>query len=283
MFREDTSIVSIVERYCLERDISTAYAGHLRRAAIHIERWAGQTIQPSDLSECLLCEFLEDLQKGNRTGRTVNNYRQCLLTIWNHCADIGHGHCLPPVFRRVRKCKAIAPIVIAFSAAEAEHLAIIAQKFGWPGCDGPVWEAAIRTGWDSGLRLSDVLGLSQANISGSFVSCVQQKNNRPITKRLYPSTLAAIQSTHPDGRALLFPWLYHRRKFYLAFNQIVKWAELTGGFRKLRRGGATACEILQRGSAAEFLGHQDNGAIARQSYIDLRLVSNTSIMPPELG
>ncbi len=280
MFKADTSIVTLVERYVAERDVSSTYAGHLRRAAIHLERWAGQTVMPSDLSECFLCEFLAELQQGNRTNRTVNNYRQCVLTIWTYAADLGLCH--QPVYRRVRRCKAIAPVVTAFSPADVAGLAVVSRRFKWPVIPGPTFDALIRLGWDSGYRLSDCLGLRPGDIADGYVNIVVGKTGRPLTRRLRPSTLAVIEATNPENRTLIFPWALRREQFYIYFKRICRAAGLSGGFRYLRRGGATACECQQRGSAAEFLGHVDGGAVARASYIDARLLP-AAPMPPELG
>ena len=144
------------------------------------------------------------------------------------------------------------------------------------------WEAFLRIGWDSGLRLGDLLALRKDHIKGDRLVVVQHKTKFPKVSQLSAGTLVAITATFPPERDLLLPWPSVREKFYAAFRELVARANIQGTSRFIRRASATAIEALSPGFGARHLGHQSDPRLAARHYIDPRLLP-PPVRPPELG
>lgn len=141
------------------------------------------------------------------------------------------------------------------------------------------WSALVRAGYDSGLRLGDLLSLEVEQLSSVF-SVSQIKTGCYVAVGLRPTTLLAIR-LHLDGRrsGVIWPWPYRREALYRHFRRLVLSAGIRPGtFRWLRKTAATQCERVTPGSGTLLLGHTHR-ATTEAWYIDRSQIGIPQ-MPP---
>ncbi len=282
-------LVDYVAVYATTHAIEAKTARQYRIAAQLLERWAGEPVLLTDLSELMLSAFLLDYGKVV-TPATVRSKRTQIMALWRSAADA--YLCQPPT-RRVRSAKIPWEPRDCFTLREVEQLVAAATGLrrspggGMPRSER--FELMIRIGWDTGLRWGDQITLRTTDIHGDIVVASQHKTRRPYCGRLRPSTVAILEESlrrHP--REYVTPWPSSHQNFAAQFRRLVKRAGVRPGTWKwLRRGGATDVEIQEpgRGMAARHLGHAPGSRVAEINYINARLVAAhvPVVMPREIG
>jgi integrase len=164
--------------------------------------------------------------------------------------------------------------------------ALIAAAEALPGCfhgttrrRAEWWSSLIRAGYDTGLRLADLLALPTASIQGQMM-VVQHKTGRHVAVSIRPATLAAIDQTLADEpRDLVWPLWCLRQTFYQHFKKLVAEAGIRPGtFRWLRKTAATQVERMNPGRGTELLGHA-NRSTTETWYIDKSQLSVPPLPP----
>ena len=137
----------------------------------------------------------------------------------------------------------------------------------------PALRALILVGYETGLRLGDLLRLPTVDRNGRF-SIVQSKTGDVITCQL---SAEAVDAVRLGGEVFSWP----RRRIQERFTALLVRCGLSGSIKRLRATGATWCEVTEPGSAAAYLGHKTPG-LALKHYIDPRHLSRTKPLPPPL-
>jgi len=219
--------------------------------------------------------------------KTVRNRRGDILSIWRYAAE-EHGLCIPPIDRRIRAVAVPKRIPEAWTLDEMK--AIIAASKTIPGyyqcgvkcCDW--WEGFVRVGYDTALRLSDLLALP-VYIGGMFC-VVQEKTQTALTCQLRHSTIATLDRIRTPERVNLFEWNLDRTALWRHWKDfILTPAGLKTGHRegpqKLRRTSVSHLAAISEHAAQRHLGHATPG-LARRHYIDPSIADGPQQMPPEI-
>lgn len=244
----------------LERHDYGVSPGHAKQLRTSIAAWAkvaGHPLTIADLRDETLNAYLDWL-RGHRAPDTVRTRRGNLLILWHWAYQEGVIDLAP---RRIRRLRPIPRQPIAWTLQEIRELIATAERL--PGCFfGTVrrraswWSSLIRAGYDTGLRLGDLLALRTSEV-GPLLALVQNKTGRPINLQLRPATLAAIDQTLADeSRDLVWPLWGTQETFFGHVRALVREAAIRPGtFRWLRRSAATQLERLEPGRGTELLGH----------------------------
>lgn len=220
-----------------------------------------------------------------RSSSTKANHRRTALTLWRHAVRQGWG--TGPV--EARPVRVRLPVVRAWSEGEIIRLLkFVKSSCGdmRSGAPKPVfWRAFVLLGYESGLRLGDLLELRLADFDQGFHSLMSKtsKTEELVNRQLSAACAAAVHDLllhSPDDR--LFAWALSRRHVKAQFTKLVFGAGLTGSVRWLRRSGATACEAQAPGSASRFLAHRSPG-VAGKHYVDWSQVTKQPTVPPLEG
>jgi integrase len=170
--------------------------------------------------------------------------------------------------------------------AELSTLISTAKKLDYSlrkGCPAALFfEGWIRTGFETGLRFSDLLSLRCDQLRGERLFVVANKTGVPIPKVLSGKCVDILRklSVQGDGETF-FRWALAERWLRIHFARLCKAAGMTGTPKWLRRSGATHCEIRQPGSAKKFLGHLSDG-LAWKHYVDQTLLPDQCPAPPPI-
>lgn len=260
--------------------LSDTYVHQLRVSLSAWERHMGRRLDVEDLADDKVNGYLDWLRK-NRRPDTVRTRRGNLLILWHYAFQEGFTDLAP---RRVRKLRPIARIPTAWRLDEVRTLTAEARRL--PGCfhgtrlrRSSWWESLVRAGYDTGLRLGDLLRLRAEDI-GETMSVVQRKTGQSVSVRLRGATIAAIDQTLADEpRDVIWRLWATEETFYLHFRNLVAVAGIRPGtFRWLRRSAATQLERMEPGRGTELLGHRLRST-TEQWYID-RSQLDTAPLPP---
>lgn len=293
--------------YAIERPIGVRHTLQLRDMVRVINLFVGHEVTLGELDENLASRWTVWLEE-RYAAETCKSKQRALLCVWRYAADM--DVVAEPRKRRIRKVRKPSPITYCWTIEEIERLLATvgttmsfetwhAQNPRWTinwwrvemigrhyhGID-PIlyWRAFIRTAFDSGLRVGDVLSIRRDDIDDDGVLVVrQQKTGQPIVCTLSPETLEAIAATFPPVRELVFPWAAEwRQKFHVRFRALVKAAGIRKGTTKyLRRSRATYAERDQPGLARRVLGHRS--AETWKRYVDPKIVQAPPPMAPRLS
>ena len=195
-------------------------------------------------------DWLDDLRE-NRAPDTVRTQRGNLLVVWWWAFREGLID-EPPL--RVRRLRPVSRSPQAWTLQEVHQLILAAER-------DPLrplwWSSLIRTGYDTALRLGDLLRLRRDAVADTL-EIRQGKTGRVVAVRLRPETLAVVRRHlgHPTSSPLCWPLWGRREAFYRGFRAVVARAAIRPGtFRWLRRSAATQLEREQPGRGTELLGH----------------------------
>ena len=259
-----------VERYSVTRDLAPGTVEHYRWVVASFEAYAGR-IELFEFTEELVCGWLAWLRSRGRSPWTVKQRRISLLVLWRSAWLDGLATCLPPL-RRQRPLH-YAPE--AWTVQEVRQLVAAAERllgcFPRTDISRGLWLGSlVRAGYDSGLRLGDLLRFPARAVGESPIQIRQAKTGRCVTVRFRPDTAAAIAACLADGtpRKLLWPLWGRREALYRLVRRTVLSSGIRPGtFRWLRRAAATACERQQPGSGTVLLGHASR-ATTEAWYVD---------------
>jgi len=219
--------------------------------------------------------WLDDMRQRRLAPDTLRTQRTNLLCVWwwgfreQHLSE-------PPL--RLRKLRPIRRSPQAWTVDEVRQLIATAETFPRRS----VWTASlVRAGYDSALRLGDLLELAVGQVNCCAIRLTQHKTGAPILVHLRPETMAAI-AQQTAGRTvgdLVWPLWGRREAFYKHFRHVVAAAGIRPGtFRWLRKTAATQLERVAPGQATPLLGHASR-ATTEAWYIDRSQLDRPPLPP----
>jgi hypothetical protein len=219
-------------------------------------------LRTSALSAAAVNEWLVWLSTDRHLSPwTIKQRKISLLVLWRAAWQDG----LAPALEPVRKLRRLHHSPQAWTIEEVRQLIrtaeSLSQRARW-------WSALVRAGYDSGLRLGDLLALEVPQLSG-VLGVDQIKTSVGVVVSLRPTTLWAIR-LHLDGRheGLVWPWLFRRECLYAHFRRLVEQSGIRPGtFRWLRKTAATQLERVSPGASTALLGHTSR-ATTEAWYLD---------------
>lgn len=257
--------------------------GHAKQLKVSLRAWGtflGSEPTVADLTDERINGYL-DWMRAHRKPDTCRTRRGNLLILWHWAFQESITDTAP---RRVRKIRRVDRLPTAWTLEEIRSLIAAAGELTGafhlkPWKRSAWWSSLIRAGYDTGLRLGDLLAIRSSEIRASM-QILQHKTERWVHVSLRPATLAAIDQTLADGsRELVWESWCGEETFYFHFRRLVSTAGIRPGtFRWLRRTAATQLERLEPGRATELLGHASRST-TEAWYID-RSQLNTPPLPP---
>ena len=278
-------LATYLERYTLETELSPRTIDNYRGTVSRFSRWLGCPARLGNLTDDAVNRWLVSILNKGRSPKTAKNERNALLALWRAAYEAQLVPCKP---ERIRKINVPASLPEAWDERQLVALLAVADLLRGRLRRGRIRKAAffrafIMAGYDSGLRLADLLALRRDQIApDGSVAVLQQKTQWPVLARLRPETLAAMNAIARDGEPLVFGGVVGRRQLFAHFGRLVRLAGLVGGTRKLRRSGASLLERVCPGAAPYYLGHR-GPAMAARHYLDPRIVGRDRPMPPPLA
>lgn len=277
---------TVLAEYLRSRVVSAGYAYQLQLSVESFASFLGRAATKTDLNRDTVNNWLLTLEQSGMAARTIRGQRGNLLCLWRDACDNDRS-LIPP--HKIRCCKIPDQIIDGFSSEDMRRVVAACDLLRGTFRNTTInrrdyFRSFLLFGWDTALRLGDVLSVERSWIwPGGFISIVQSKTGQAIRKQLQPGTVAAIEeSLAGSDRRLIWPLWGRREAFFDAFRSLVKRAELRGGTSKwIRRGSATAVEIIKPGSASKHLGHK-SPELARKHYLIQRLLPEDGTMPPSL-
>lgn len=272
------TLSDVLARYLRGIESSPRYEESLRRTV----RKAGfyGLIDLCQLTADRANKFLAALPLGDVTR---HNIRRELLTLWRYAYETGLTEHFPS---RVRKITARQRAPQAWGPDQLQELLALADQDETPvssrspmrRCDVlPVW---ITVGYESGLRLTDMLQLRVEDIRNGCVSVIANKTGKTTIRKLSADTqrrVAQLCRRSPDGS--VFRWTLPRRRAITMWRAFLDKNGYKGSSKWLRRSGATQLERVAPGMATRWLDHS-NPALAKKHYIDATLMDLPPGPPP---
>jgi integrase len=272
------SVRSVAIKYLNHHDFSRDYARSLIRVAESFDAYC--RIPPAEDSS-LFSGWLKSLPLSNTTK---TNYRRMMVTLikWgnlHHLCDYDTD-----LLPRVKQKKLPT---IAWTEKEVLKLyksVTRCNKRFQTGCPERLyWQTFILVGYETGIRLGDLLTLTHDRVRGNRLYITHSKTGvasaKCITKYATRCVNKMICLSTDDT---VLGWALSRKYVTIKFASLVRNAGLSGTIKYLRRSGATHCEKHQPGSASRFLGHISGQALARRNYIDWTQLSESIPRPPAL-
>ncbi len=257
------------------------------------EKFAKRRIQVDDLNSAEINRWL-DWTKLNRSPDTFRTARGAILTLWRFAHDQGIVQTEPRAIRKVRIRRG-SPT--AWTPEELTRLIqAVADNGPWSRERHPSgipqgiwWESIIRTAYDTGMRLGDILeaGPDQVSVirTGGVLRYVASKTGDEFFRSLTPKTLYYVQACIGANRhkqTLIWPLWATRDAFYRHFRSIVKRAAIRKGtFRWIRRTAVTWADIASPGLGQQLAGHKSERVTAA-SYRDVSQIGRALPAPPSL-
>lgn len=285
----NTSLLSFVDQYTLEKIVTPEYADVLRRAARHLDRHAGGTVRLAELSDDLLNTWAAAQREAGSKQKTIRNKLGAVLALWRHAWQthrVAHGP------ERVVRIRVPDANPVAWTDEEFGRLCQAAGAvrgyFSETGLSrSDFWTAITWVFFDTGLRCGDVRSLVRQQFAADGqATVVQHKTGRLHVVQVRAETLELIDRLGPfdkPGRdGVVFWWPVNPRGFWQQFGRIVRAAGLDnahGLTRRLRRTSATAFERVAPGQAWQHLGHAAPG-LDRRAYIDRSKLPASRPLPP---
>jgi integrase len=270
------SLAALLDHYLSLHQVCPEHAANMRRTVRMLgEQGVGSADRLTSSSVTAMCDAIQGATS------TKANHRRIALTLWRHA--VRQGWATGPV--EARPVRVRLPVVRAWSDREIIRLLeFVKSSCGnmRSGAEKRVfWAAWTLLGYESGLRLGDLLGLRLDDFDDGFALLITQtsKTAERVQRSLSPECAQAVHDLFlqsPNGS--LFSWALSRRHVKAQFSRLVHGAGLTGSVRWLRRTGATACEAQSPGSASRFLAHRSPG-VAGRHYIDWSKVLKTPTAP----
>ena len=261
---------TLLSNYLSTRETSPRYRESLTRTVRALQKYGIEKI--CQLHPDRLNKFLADLPLG---AVTKGNYRREILTLWRFAYEEGMSTVPPLRLRRIRVSYApprtwsYAQLCQILYLAERDETRV-SGRLKVRVCDLlPAWFA---TGYDTGIRLSDLLVVKWANVRNDCLFLSANKTGKPLVRRLSPTALKYLDKVRPlSTDSTVFLWAMPRRRAILTVKGFLTRHKLEGGTQWLRRAAATQLENEKSGSATRFLQHS-NPDLARKHYIDESLL-----------
>lgn len=288
MIAQSFTLVSYAERFILQRDLDVDYVQQIRSRCKLFEDWAGHAVMLEEMSDDLVNGFLVSL-KGKLSPRTIKGYRGTILAVWNSAAEDKQTRAFTPQPGRIRIEKVPEQIIDAWDKSEIKAILEAARSLPgfMPRTNNKVllshwWDARLRVGYDTTLRHSDVMSLKKTDIrfDGVIEICQDKTGHRHIVQ-LSAKTLECVRAVGGDSD-FVFPWPWHREKFFRDLKAIRNRAGINRGTGKwLRRSGASYADAENPGAGKRLLGHRSDRVFS-ESYECKRITQPGVVRPPEL-
>lgn len=208
----------------------------------------------ADFQPATVNAWLQWLQAG-RAPSTLKSQRRNLLTLWRWFYDAELTE-VPPL--RVRRLRPVHLVPTAWTLDELRQLLRTVAPLPW-------WNSLVRVGYDTALRLGDLLALTWPDLERRAL--VQHKTGHVVCFALRPSTLEALDQL-PRQRGPVWQLAVRRETFYRRFQRLVRQAEIRPGtFRWIRRTAITQIERVSPGQGTPLAGHRSRQT-TEQHYID---------------
>lgn len=274
------SLLELLDRYCQSVEVSVRYRESLLRTVR--KACSSGILDVRQLAPDRVNSFLSGLPLS---AVTRGNIRRELLTLWRYAYEEGMTEVYPARIRKIRP-RAVPvqtwtreELLALLACAEADERPI-SSRLPLRRCDVlPVW---IQMGFETGLRFSDLHGLTVEQLRNGCVMTTASKTGKPAVRRLSPKANQAARKLlahSPDGT--LFRWCLPRRRAIILWRKFLDDNGFAGSSKWLRRSAATQVEMQQRGAATVFLQHS-NPTLAARSYIDASQLEG-AIGPAPLG
>jgi integrase len=276
-----------------EFGLKESSVGFLKAAIGSYERFIKRRSTVADFQVLQINQFLDWLRL-NRKPDTFRTTRGGLLTLWKFAIEESLTSIQPAGLRKVR-IKRRSPV--AWTPEELTKLIqSLHESAEWSRsrmpCGVPTgiwWEAIIRTAYDTGMRLGDLLCASpkQINVNGesAVIRYIANKTGDEFFRSMRPRTWYAVQQaimTNRNAPNLIWPLWGARDNFYVVFNRIVARAEIRKGtFRWIRRTAVTWADIVNPGLGQQVAGHKSE-RVTSDSYRDVTQIGLALPSPPDL-
>lgn len=237
-----------------------------------ISKWHGSC--GLDTFTCAVANAWIDHLRESKRPDTVRTQRTNLLCVWWWAYREQYVQ-EPPL--RLRKLRPIRHEPTAWRIDEVRSLIHAAQT---DPLRPAFWESLVRSGYDTGLRLGDLLFLRVDQVS-KLVHIRQHKTGHPVAVQLRPETLKAVerQISGRELSSLVWPLWGRREAFYRAFRGLVVRSGIRPGtFRWLRRTAATQVETISPGAGTALLGHASRST-TETWYIDRSQLTRPPLPP----
>jgi len=274
------TLTELLDRYTAANECSRRYVESLSRTVKKAESSGLKKI--CQLSSDAVNKFLAELPLGPTTR---HNIRRELLTLWRFAYEERLIEAYPGRIRRIRPAYGVVRAwtpsqLLSMLSLAREDQTPISKRCGLRRCDVlPCW---LLVNYDTGLRFSDVLTLSEDSLSNGCVVVAERKTGKVVTRRLKPETereVCQLLKYSPDGT--LFQWLMPRRRAFLVWRAFLDANKFGGSTKWFRRSAATQVHKEKRGAAKEFLRHSAEHLQYRH-YIDMSQIDE-GVSPPELS
>lgn len=262
----------LLSQYLRANPASPRYQESLRRT---VRRGASYSLTyVSQLAPATVNDFLAGLPQG---PTTKHNIRRELLTLWRWGYEEGYTDVQPTRVRRVQPSRrppeawSVETMLRMLDAAERDCTVINRRRKHVERRHVlPCW---ITVGFETGLRLTDLMALNADNFRNGCCVLTAHKTGKPTVRRVgkyAQEKVGQLLAMSPDGT--LFRWVMTRRTAIKMWATFLRDLGLPGSSKWLRRSGATEIEREHPGMATYWLDHSAPH-LARQHYIDFSLLS----------
>lgn len=266
-------------RFLAEKDLRRSTEKNYLYAVKAFEAWLGRRASVRDLAK-RVNDFLRE--RGATGSRyTTKSFRGALLSLLTSAAEAGLLRQAPRV--RLVRCPAIVPQHVHPAALGAILAACERMKYG------KLQLAAVRIGWETGLRRANILRLRWSDVDQlGVVRVVQEKTGRVVVAQLSPETLALCRAIKQLRDPRLVPWPLAMTAWGRWFIRLRKVAGIETpkiGLQSIRRTAADRIAKEQGIAAAvQFLGHSPNSGeqVARRFYLSPESQGMRPILPPPI-
>ena len=269
------TLLELLDAYIAGREASPRYRESLRRTVRKATAYGLRNV--CQLAPVAVNQLLVSLPLA---ATTRHNIRRELLTLWRFAYEEGLTS-EPPL--RVRRIKASHAVPEAWAPDDLQRMlrlaeedeAVVNRRTGVRLNEIiPAW---ITLGFESGLRLHDMIELRAENYRNGCVAVKAHKTGKVAVRRLSIECrrrLDNLIAKSPDGT--VFRWTLPRRRAIKTWREFLDRYQIPGSSKWLRRSAATQMEADEPGSAAKWLDHS-NPQVARKHYIDQTLLGSAPI------
>jgi integrase/plasmid maintenance system antidote protein VapI len=269
--------------YQLDRSLVPGSAAAIAQAIRRYSHWLGRPATLGDLTDQLVNRWLATLAAEKLSRELQKGLRTRILCLWRHAFRL---ELIPAAPLRVRTIRLDRRIPQAWTPEQLRSLIETVRaepgRFRYSRVPrAAYWEAFIRVGYYTALRLGDLLNLRRDQIGpdGRF-TVVQSKTGDGIVCQIRPDGMAAIDATFPPHRQLIFGGVISRYYHQQQFLRLLRSIGLRGSSKWLRRTGATALENVSPGASTAFLGHRSPDMAAKHYLDRVQLQENKPCPPP---
>jgi integrase len=248
-----------------------------RTTLVTFDRFLERPATIDDLSDDTVSGFAAWRVSQGLSKHTVNKDLFNLLALWRWC----HRKHLVEKWPDVEMENAPRRTPVAWTEDEMHRLYDACCSL--PGSVGKHlahawWPALISVAWDSGERISAIMGLTwdRVDLDTRWVSfrAEHRKGGREDSAvHLSKDSITAIKKIRGDGEGPVFPWPYSRTYLWYQLSRILKVAGLStdakSKFHRIRKSVASHAEAAG-GNATVMLRHSKREIT--DAYIDPRIV-----------